>query len=202
MSTYGDWASSFRTTMLQNFGKNITYRRQTTIGTTPPAVNPILGAVTVHALTLAGLSTITFTAPAVGTWALIAGDTFTITGDATTYTVAAQVLSANGLLSGVTFTPVLAHNAALNAAVTFTWLNDYVAPARIRSYRDDLINGISVKFGDIRVIMTTTDVNGRAISLPRPGDPLFVDGATRTVVQASPLYAADTQIHYEVQVRG
>lgn len=200
MSTYAGWATGIRTPMLTAFGKTITFRRQTAVGGSNPAINPVNGNIAVSATTAAGASTITLTAP-LGNWMLQPGDSFTIAGDTTTYTVGAQVVVAAGVFANVPVTPALAVIEAAAAACSFSWVGVQLVQARVKSYRADMINGTTVTVRDWQVFMATTDVDGNPVVLPKPTDLLFVDGAQRSVIHAAPAYAGSTAIHYEVQAR-
>ena len=206
MSAYGDWALGFRSNLLAGYGKVVLLRRTTSIGTTSPAINPVAVAVTVATAVLAGGSTLDMSAPPPGNWLLLVGDTFTIGADTTIYTVSAQIASVAGRFTGVAFTPALAFNAALNAPVNFTWKNDIYAPARVRAYTANLMNGTTVTTKDLRVFMSVLsvpDVNGvrSAVPLPSTLDRLFIDGLQRTIIAAVPVYAADTVVDYDIQAR-
>ena len=206
MSAYGDWALGFRSNLLAGYGKVVLLRRTTSVGTTSPAINPVSVAVTVAAAASAGVSTLDMTAPPPGNWLLLAGDTFTVGADTTVYTVTAQISSVSGKFTGVAFTPVLSVNAALNAAVNFVWKNDISAPARVRNYSANLVNGTTVTTKDLRVFMSVLsvpDVNGARSAVPLPStlDRLFIDGLQRTIIAAVPVYAADTVIDYDIQAR-
>src|ERR1700731_4105630 len=84
--------------LIKEQGGLITYRRVTTLSGANPAPNPptYIGLI-VNGLTTTGASainmTVDLTQGGVFTGRLIAGDTFKVAGDPTTYTVSSQVIS-------------------------------------------------------------------------------------------------------------
>ena len=88
--------------------------------------------------------------------------------------------------------------------------------AFVRGYaRDDMVG--AVVQGDSHVIISTTDIiraqwpGGQPIAsppsstdprVPRAGDVLIIQGRTRTVVEASPLYIGADLVRIDIQARG
>jgi hypothetical protein len=182
-----------------SWGAAVTYRSTTGSGATQSPPQGSTFAVKVAAL--AGAPSITIDAPfAVGR--LLAGDTFTIAGNATVYTVAAPVTAASSTFTGVTFTPVLAANAAEDAAVTFTFSRDYSVRAAIAGYAADEVAG-GVQVGDRRVVILEDALDDAGVSdTPKATDRLTFEGRQFTVISATALYGDGVPVAWDLQVRG
>jgi len=188
-------------TVIDRIGKSITIRHVSSLGGANPALNPVGGAITVYAGAAAGVSALTLTAP-LGNWFLVEGDSFTLPGDATVYTVTGQVVAAGGVFASVPVTPTLAQNVAAGAAVTMTWANDYPTKALVSGYDAKLIDGTTITLRDLRVVAATTDTNGRPIPTPVALDKVIIDGVARPVGIVSPMYAGDVISVIEIQAKG
>lgn len=187
--------------VLKRTGKPIVFRRIVSTGGANPASNPVTGVITVATGASVGASTITLNAPA-GNWTLEPGDSLTIAGDATAYTVTSRVLSASGKFSNVPVSPALAAPAMSGAVVSVTWVNDYPCKAIVGGFESRLVDGTAVKVGDTRVMMQTSDSSGRSIPKPTALDKIIMDGVTRSIVTAGVEYAGSDPAVYDVQARG
>jgi len=201
MTMLDDWIASDAGTVYSALSKTVTFRRMVVTGGANPSSNPVTGAITVQTSATAGASTITLTSPT-GAWFIEAGDTFTIAGNATVYTVGARVVSASGKFTNVAISPVLAANATAGAAVTVTWVNDYPAKAIVSGYDYKLIDGTTITVKDLRVLMQPTDTASRTISTPTPLDRIIIDGSSRAVGMSSPQYAGSVISLWDVQAKG
>lgn len=182
-------------------GKPIVLRHMVTTGGANPASNPVSGAITVNANTLAGASAITLNAPA-GNWTMEAGDKFTIAGDATVYSMGSRVVSASGKFTNVAISPVLAANATAGAAVSVTWANDYPTVAIISSYGAGLADGTTITIKDLKVTMQVASSDGRTIPTPTPLDRIIIDGSSRAIGMVNPKYVGPTVSLWEIQAKG
>ena len=198
MSAYSTWASGINDWALTSYGKPIVFRRMTTIS---GAQNPVSGTITVATAAVIGASTITLTAPQ-GNWFLAAGDTFTVAGDPTVYTIEANVTAASAKFTGVSISPPLAANASIGAAVSFVWQADYPTFGRVSQYSPHMLVNSTIGVRDIKLLMQVVDTSGRPIPQPRPLDLVSVDGAFRAIGIAPEIYAAEAPVLYEVQVKG
>ena len=182
-----------------SWGATVTYRSVTGSGTTQSPPQGTSFAVKTAAL--AGVSALTIDAPfAVGR--LLAGDTFTIAGNATVYTVAAPVTASSSTFTGVTFTPVLAANAAEDAAVTFTFSRDYSVRAAIAGYTANEVAG-GVQVGDRRVVILEDALDDASLSEPpKAGDRATFESRQFTVITATAVYGDGVPVAWDLQVRG
>ncbi len=149
-------------------GEPVKFIERTTLAGSNPAPNhPTVENLEVNGATIAGSSSISFRA-AILTGRLISGDQFVIAGDSTIYTVSAQAISppTADVVSGVTFTPNLAHNAADGAAVTLTPVAVVNVPmALVTHYPPTAVNGGSILQTDRRVRVLASDL-GSWVPLP------------------------------------
>ena len=192
--------------LINEQGGLITYRRRTTIsGANPAPSPPTYVAPVVNGATLAGASSINFgvdlTQGGVFTGRLIAGDTFQVAGDATTYTVTGQVVSPSNsdTLTGVPFTPNLARNAANGAAVTFAFVADTPnVSALITDYPARLIDGQTITEKDHRVRMLAS-----ALAFdPQIGDiVILTSGEVAAVMNVSHLEIQGQHYGWALRVR-
>lgn len=140
--------------LIKTQGGTITYTNVTSLANqTNPGVNPpTVQNLVVNGATLTGAGSINFEA-AILTGRLITGDSFTIAGDPTVYTLTADALSplTGPTLSGVAFTPTLAHDAADQAAVTLTFSAQYTFQAIVTDFPAYLVNGTSIQSKDHKV---------------------------------------------------
>ena len=180
-------------------GKPIVFRRIVSTGGASPALNPVTGAISVAIAALAGASTVTLTAP-VGNWFLEVGDVLTI--GAVTATVAARMVSASGKFTNVPLTAPFSAGVSAGATVSVTWINDFPCKAIIGSFENRLVDGTTVKVGDVRVMAQTVDTSGRAIPKPTATDKLIVDGVAKVVVNANAQFAGSDPAIFDVQARG
>lgn len=187
--------------LLRAKGKTVVLRKALSLGGANPALNPVVGAMTLVDAASAGTGSVSLSAPP-GNWLLVAGDRFTLAGDDTVYRVEAQVLSAAGLFSSVAISPVLAAPFAAGTAVAMTWVNDYPTKARISSYDAKMIDGTTVTAQDLRVRMAVVDISGRLIPPPTPLDKIVIDGASRSIGIVSARYAGESVAWWEVQAKG
>lgn len=184
-------------------GGTILYTRVTTISNAAnPAPNPpTTMEPVVNGLTLAGGSSINFRAT-IFTGRLLAGDKFTIAGDPTVYTISAPATSplTQQTIGPVTFSPVLAANAADGAAVSFTYGAQYNIAAIITDYPAHLINGTSIQSKDHKVRFLASSVPGGIP--PAIGD--FVqhpDGLVQGVIRVTHMETQGVHYGWSVQVR-
>lgn len=185
--------------VLKRTGKPIVFRRIVSTGGANPASNPVTGAITVATAAGVGASAVTLNAPA-GNWFLEAGDVLAI--GANTVTVAARTVSASGKFTAVPITPALGADITGGQSVAVTWVNDFPCKAIVGSFEQRLIDGTTVKVGDTRVMMQTTDSSGRSIPKPTALDKIIMDGVTRSIVTAGVEYAGADPAVFDVQARG
>ena len=112
-----------------------------------------LHTLSVNGLTSSGATSIDLDAPGLE-GDLLAGVTFTIAGDVTTYTVAADVSASGSELSGVTFTPALVTDAADDAAVTVGKYLEQTLAAELGVVSSEEADGTLVRMGDRKVWVT------------------------------------------------
>ena len=91
---------------------------------------------------------------------LIPGITFTIAGDATSYTAENTVEAGSNVLSGVAFVPPLATQAADDAVVTLVSTTaDTTVKAAVSRFVDEVIDGTRIMAGDRLVILDVKDLS-------------------------------------------
>lgn len=86
-----------------------------------------------------------------------------------------------------------------NPTVTNT---DYSVKALVAGYETALIDGTTIKVGDLRVILATTTTTGGAFPAPTATDQIGIDGAFRSIGVVKPLYAGATVAVWDVQAKG
>lgn len=182
-----------------SWGATVTYRSTTGSGITQSP--PQGSSFKVYAAALAGVSAISIDATfTVGK--LLGGDTFTIAGDATVYTIASPVAASSNRFTNVPFTPVLAADAAEDAAVTFDFSRDYSVRAAIAGYSAEEIAG-GVQVGDRRVVILEDALDDAGMSdSPKATDRLTFEGKQFTVVNATAIYGDGVPVAWDLQVRG
>lgn len=202
MSIYDETEADI-TNNLSDVGKSIVIRHVASKGGTNPALNPVqTGSITVAVAASAGNAQITLTAPA-GNWFLTTGDKFKIAGAATTYTVTADVTAASGKFTDVSFSPALTADAALGAACSVTWANDYPVKAMVGAYPAKLIDGTLITVRDAQVMAPPVDSNGRTIPPPTPAvDWVGVAGSFRRVGIVEPVYVGEGVVLWTLQAKG
>ena len=182
-----------------SWGAAIAYRSITGSGSTQSPPQGTTFAVKTAAL--AGVSAITIDAPFV-VGRLLASDTFTIAGNATVYTVSAPVTASSSTFTAVPFAPVLAANAAEDAAVTFDFSRDYSVRAAIAGYSASEIAG-GVQVGDRRVVILESALDDAGMTdPPKAGDRLTFEARQFTVITATAVYGDGVPVAWDLQVRG
>ncbi len=155
----------------------------------------VVSTLAVDGTTAAGQASINLDATRV-TGTLVQGATFTIAGNATTYTVAADVTASSNALAGVTFTPVLAAEAADDAAVTITQAyGDTDYPASRAQFRQSDVDGENIRLGDWKLLVDTADTIAEDAAVT-------FDGSRREVVQLLPLKPGEVQSGVVLHCRG
>jgi len=175
-------------------GDTITVRRHHSL------IDPAGGNITalaVDTLTALGAATIDLDATRVQ-GKLVAGITFTIASDATTYTTTNTVTAASNALAGVTFTPVLTQQAADDAVVTITGTYaDYEFVKSKRSFMDRDI-GDTIDASDRKLIVSAL---GQSI-VPDDDDQILEGGVVLEVVTIRAYKPGDTEAGYVIWVKG
>jgi hypothetical protein len=181
-------------------GKMIVFRKTTTLTGPNAPTNPVDGDILVAIDALAGDSTITLTAPD-GNWFLEVGDSFTLPGDLTVYSVTSRSIAVDGSFGAVAISPALAAPVSAGATVSVVWVNDYPAKARISRYSAQEMSGTTVTAFDLKVVLSAQADDGRVIPPPQPVDRMIIDGECRSVGIVTPRYSGDLVGAYEVQAR-
>jgi hypothetical protein len=183
-----------------SWGLDVIYRAPTGAGATQ---NPPIGAgFTVAANASAGAASLSIKS-GFAAGRLAAGDKFTITGNATTYTVTGPGVSAvDNQFTAVPITPVLAANAALGAAVSFDFARDYTVRAAVASYEAKEIAG-NIQVGDRRlvVLQSAFDAAGQS-EPPQARDRITFEAALYNVITATAIYQAGEPYAWDLQLRG
>lgn len=181
------------------WGLDVTYRSASGSGATQ---NPPIGTgFTVATAASAGASAVSIKS-GFAQGKLAAGDKFTIAGNATQYTVAAPGTQASGnTFTAVPITPVLAANAALNAAVTFDFARDYTVRASIAGYDAKELQG-SVQVGDRRLVILQSAFDAAGMTDdPKATDKVTFENQTYNVIRATAIYQAGTAYAWDLQLR-
>lgn len=132
---------------------------------------------------------------------LVAGDKFTIAGDATVYTVSADAAAAGNRFADVPFAPALAADAAQNAAVAFDFARDYAVRAAVAAYAANEFQG-GVQIGDRRLVVFQAALAAAGMTdVPKAGDRATFEGRSFTVVSATALYQGSASAAWDLQVR-
>src|SRR5580700_1979537 len=142
--------------LIRSSGGLITY---TSVTTLENSANPAPNPPTMQGLVVAdnaamGAELINFSADIL-TGRLVAGDSFTVPGDPTVYTVGSQVVSplTAPTLTNVPFTPGLAEAVLAGVVPTFAFASTFTVRASITGFPAVLINGTSVQQHDKRIRM-------------------------------------------------
>lgn len=182
-----------------SWGAMVTYRSISGSGSTqsPPQGDGFK----VRTAALAGTAVIAIDA-AFTVGRLVAGDVLAIAGDDTDYTVTAPVTASGNAFAAVPITPVLAANAAEDAAVTFDFSRDYSVRAAIAGYSAEEIAG-GVQVGDRRVVILESALDDAGMSdTPKATDRLTFEGKQFAVVNATAIYGDGVPVAWDLQVRG
>lgn len=186
--------------LLCGWGSSATIRSAIGSGATqsPPQGGP--WAVTAN--TAAGASAIgirsTYTVGRV-----LAGDRFTIAGDATVYTVTGSGAQASAnAFAAVPFTPALAAPVAAGAAVTFSFSRDYAVKGALAGYAaEQMLGGLQV--GDRRLIVPHAMLAAAGMTdEPKAGDPAIIGGKARNIQVATAAHQAGAPVVWELVIRG
>lgn len=181
------------------WGAPIVYR--SVLGAGAAQSPPQGGSFTVAVAALAGANLVSIkSAFTVGK--LAAGDSFTIAGDATVYTVTGSgVQATSNQFSNVPITPALAANAGLGAAVTFDFARDYPARAAVAAYAANEFAG-GVQAGDRRLVIMQAALDAvGATDQPKAGDFVTLSGVPLRVISAVAIYQADQPFAWDLQTR-
>ena len=186
--------------VIRAIGQMVTLRKTTSVfdpTTGVNAANPAsTSALMVMGAASGGATTINLDAAAV-TGRLVAGDTFTIAGDATVYTLDGAVNASANAFAGVTFTPALALAAADNAAVTVSFAADHAVKAAVRDFKPQEIIGL-VAQGDRQVRIAANDLT----VTPARHDKLIISGAEFTILDVETRAVRGVDALHILQVRG
>jgi hypothetical protein len=182
-----------------SWGLDVVLRSATGSGTSQ---SPPQGAgFTVAAAALAGAAAVSIKA-GFTTGKLVAGDKFTIAGNATEYTVTGPgVAAVSNQFSNVPITPVLAADAAQGAAVTFDFALDFIVRAAIANYTQDEYKG-TVQMGDRRIVLLQSALDQSDMTeAPKAGDRVAMENQTFSVVSAVATYQAGEPYAWDLQLR-
>ncbi len=186
--------------VIRAIGQMVTLRKTTSAFDPTSGVNAVnpasTSALRVMGAASAGATTINLDAAAV-TGRLKAGDTFTIVGDATVYTLDGAVNANGNAFAGVTFTPALALAAADDAAVTLSFAADHPVKAAVRAYKPQEIIGL-VAQGDRQVRIAAKDIT----VTPERHDRLVIGGAEATILYVETRAVRGVDALHILQVRG
>lgn len=186
--------------VIRAIGQMVTLRKTTSVFDPTSGVNAVnpasTSALMVMGAASAGATTINLDAAAV-TGRLIAGDSFTIAGDATVYSLDAAVNANANAFAGVTFTPALALAAADNAAVTVSFTADHPVKAAVRAYKPEEIVGL-VQQGDRQVRIAANDLD----LTPARLDKLIISGNEFTIEHVETRAVRGVDALHILQVRG
>lgn len=133
---------------------------------------------------------------------LIAGDTITIAGDTTEYTVTGSgVVAQNNSFTGVPVTPALVANAALGAAVSIDFARDFIVRAGMAGYEATEYGG-TVQMGDRRIVILQSALDQAGMAdAPKAGDRVTLENQTFSTVTAQATYQAGAPYAWELQLR-
>jgi len=152
-----------------------------------------LGTVSVNGTVAAGQSSLDLDSPGLeGT--LVASSTFTVAGDATVYTVTADVVAANGELASVAFSPVLDAEATDDLVVTLGAGATYSPSCAVLAPRDTDIDGSLVHHDSRIVWLSAEDLS----ITPRDTDELTVDGEREQIVLIRSAKPGETAAGYRL----
>lgn len=186
------------------WGATVTWRSLTGSGS---AVNPPQAvAPKVDANAAMGATSIAISSATLLFGRVVAGDKFTIAGDATEYTIsgpitAAPVSPTGGKLTAVPFAPALVVAADAGDAVTFDFLRDYSVRAAVAGYQAEEYQG-GIQAGDRRLVILESALDAAGMSdPPKAPDQVTLEGRTFTVRSATALYRDGVPYAWDVQVR-
>lgn len=147
----------------------------------------------------AGASTVTVASPyAVGK--LLAGDTFTIAGDVTVYTVQGEITADSAGFTNVSISPVLANPTSGGEAVTFIFSSEKTVRAALGDYEaQELFGGITA--GDRRIVVRQTAVIAASRTDIQLSDTFTISGDIWGVQSARAIYEGDALVAWDAQVR-
>lgn len=161
------------------------------------AQHPPQGETFTVAAATAGAATVSINSPYV-VGKIVAGDTFTIDGDATVYSVQSDVEAGFTGFENVSVSPVLAGNVS-GEAVTFDFSSaDISIRVGVSDYEAQEVFG-SVQTGDRRLIIRSDHLTSRTDV--QPGDSYNFSGQVWTVQSAKAVYEGANIIAWEAQVR-
>lgn len=157
-----------------------------------------MSTLAVDGTTAVGASSITLDgATVIGT--LPIGITFTIAGDATVYTTTNAVDASSNSLAAVTFSPVLAAEAADDAVVTLTAeFATYTFPCAVLAFEERDITGTTTQSGDRTVVL---DITGNTV-VPSDDDQLTVQGKVVSIESIKPFKPGDDLEAIRLHARG
>ncbi|MDE2096240.1 MAG: hypothetical protein KGL39_03275 [Patescibacteria group bacterium] len=192
--------------MIQSLGDTVVLVNRTTLTGPNPAPNPftLVGTLNLSSAYLAGGSSVSMAASQILTGRVVPGDSFTIAGDPTTYTVSGQIISptTSQSLTAVPFAPVLQQDEPNGAEVTFTFSAYSPAfKALVTDIPGYLINGTTVTEKDHRVRFTTQDIPVGVA--PQIGMLILLQGGTEPaeIVRVSHLEVQGQHYGWACQVR-
>lgn len=133
---------------------------------------------------------------------LLAGDKFTIAGNATEYTVTGPgVVAAANVFTAVPIAPVLAANAGLGAGVTFEFARDFTVRAAVAAYQAKEIAG-TVQIGDRRLIIPQSSLDGAGLTdAPKASDRITFENQPYNVISTTAIYQAGEPYAWDLQLR-
>lgn len=199
MTAFEDRVRGRVTALTAKVGKSITYRRISVSSGPVPLQNPPTtpNAITVQSGELTGATSLQV-GGAGFRGRVVAGDTFTVAGNAQVYTITADanIDRANGTVTLV-FSPGLSADASISDAVAFTWSGDTTVVARISSYTN-MYQGGSL----MEAPSTVAVIPGEALSAaPKVGDQLIIDTETLTIFSVPTDFVQENPGLWRVQAR-
>lgn len=195
------WAQNIYSGQAARYGKTITYRRITTIGTPPSIVaNPCTNNVLQVATTASpGATTIALAAPSGSSVQgfLTAGDTLKISGDPTTYTVIGNSIAAANAFASVTISPGLVQTETSGASVAVIFQADTTLKAWVRSFHLASIDNNLIRVGDVLVRIPGSSLS----STPVITDVLIINNLVKRVLSVDSGYAATNPGYWDIHAR-
>ena len=195
------WAQNIYAGQAARYGKTITYRRVTTLGTPPTLVtNPCTNnALQIGTAASLGATSIAMTAPSGSSVAgfLTVGDTLKIGNDPMTYTVTANSIAVSNAFSTVLITPGLAQAASSGASVAVTFQADTSLKAWVRSFHLSSIDNNLIRVGDVLVRIPGSSLS----STPVITDFLIINNLVKRVLSVDSGYAATNPGYWDIHAR-
>jgi hypothetical protein len=195
------WAQSIYAGQATRYGKTITYRRVTTLGTPPALVtNPCTnGTLQVATTASPGATSIALAAPTGSSVQgfLTVGDTLKIGNDTTTYTVTANSIASSNAFAAVPISPPLAQAASSGASVAVTFQADTTLKAWVRSFHLGSIDNNLVRVGDVLVRIAGSSLS----STPVITDFLIINNLVKRVLSVDSGYAATNPGYWDIHAR-